>query len=448
MRTRFLAFCGVMLASWWCVSSSWGENYDWIGGDGNWNEPANWDPNSVPGAGDAAGIDDGSVTVSGEVAAYTHLSGNLITSGDTVFSGGLLVFGNFSSSHRIQNNYFIQLPYDQAQFSAREVQNNDLFEVQNGTVNVSGAFINNGLYWQTSNRGVVNVGSLIGSDTSSITFQQIYGSVLTSRNESGNLVGGITVSETGTADLSQSTVFIQVNGIQFADSNTDYTLIENGVSALPANVSSNLYDLTISDDNLVATLKTDLTSTGVFGAVKPVVGADSLILYTSYEGDSFWRFLNWLGNSSNLDVQPGTDPSSILLSLAGMGDVDSLIWDLSFSDYNNVILSLTPLNPQPSVPEPASYLLLLIGTILLPKAPPSGRGGRRQADGVGGAALLTPPPLPQNSKPSPPFTPPKFYGKVKILPHFRTTPRLKPHPPSEGNSHPACCTGTPPKGRG
>ncbi|MDO5113579.1 MAG: PEP-CTERM sorting domain-containing protein, partial [Planctomycetia bacterium] len=366
-------FCGVMLVSWWCISPSCGENYNWIGSNGNWDEAANWDPNGVPGAGDAVNIGDGSsVTVSGEVAAHTILHGNLITSDDTVVSNMLVVHGNFSSSHRIQNNYLIQLSDAQAQFSASEVQNNDLFEVSGGgTVNISGAFTlgdasNDSWYTQFSNCGVVNVGSLaIGSNNSDITFVQLHGSVLTSRNESGNLVGGITVSETGTADLSKGTVAVGVWGIQFADSNTDYTLIENGVSALPANVSSNVYDLTISDDNLVATLKTDLTSTGVFGAVKPVDGADSLILYTNLEGTSFNLFLrDILSYNPSLDIQPGTDPSSILLSLAGMGDADSLIWDLS-SFYPNAILSLTPLNPHPSVPEPASWLLLLIGTTIL-----------------------------------------------------------------------------------
>ncbi|MDO4584497.1 MAG: PEP-CTERM sorting domain-containing protein [Planctomycetia bacterium] len=374
MRTRFLAFCGVMLVSWWCISPSCGENYNWIGSNGNWDEAANWDPNGVPGNWDSAFISSGTVTVSGDVTASVSLSGNLTTSGDTVFSGGLSVRGNFSSSHRIQNNYPIQLSDAQAQFSAREVQNNDLFEVRGGgTVNISGAFTlgdasNDSWYTQFSNRGVVNVGSLaIGSNNSGITFVQAYGSVLTSRNESGNLVGGITVSETGTADLSKGTVVISVWGIQFADSNTDYTLIENGVSALPANVSSNVYDLTISDDNLVATLKTDLTSTGVFGAVKPVDGADSLILYTNLEGNSFDFLLkDLLSYNPSLDVQPGTDPSSILLSLAGMGDADTLIWDLStLTLYSNAILSLTPLNPHPSVPEPASWLLLLIGTTIL-----------------------------------------------------------------------------------
>ncbi|MDO4585491.1 MAG: PEP-CTERM sorting domain-containing protein [Planctomycetia bacterium] len=51
-----------------------------------------------------------------------------------------------------------------------------------------------------------------------------------------------------------------------------------------------------------------------------------------------------------------------------MGDWDSLIWDLSRFD-DNAMLSTTPFSPQPSVPvpEPATWLLLLLGTAFLLK---------------------------------------------------------------------------------
>lgn len=381
MKMKFLTLCGVLLAGLWFVSPSWGENICVRLGGGDWNDPMRWHSNRVPGNGDIAQISDDSIT--GFSGTHTNLTiemidGSLITSGDTVLSGSSLDLrgGHFNSSLQILlcNDGRIRVYERHALFSANQVQNNGTFHVEvRVTVNVSDSFIvgdasKNGTYIQGSNSGVVNVGSLsIGSDISRISFLQCYGTVLTSKDESGILSGGITISETGTANLSQGIVAVDVWGIQFANSNTDYTLIENGVSTLPANISSNVYDMSISGNSLVASLKTDLTSTGTFGAVKPEEGAESLTLYTNLEGEAFDNFVNWLGTGNRtLNIQGGTDPSSILLSLTGMGDMDSLIWDLAYL-YPTAMLSTSPFPPQPSVPEPATWLLLLFGTVLLLK---------------------------------------------------------------------------------
>lgn len=400
MKIKIWILCGVMLAGWWGVSASWGVDYTWNGSNGDWNEETNWTPTGVPfGNGDSATINSGSVTgFSGEYPALRiSLSGTLTASDDVELPYSFLNLhagGNFSSQNTVVISGsvgHIMLTENGTQFSASEVQlkgeryfanrggtatvgtfkiEEGAIEQYSGVANVGTLSIGSadgwGIYRQYG--GVANVGTLsMNSDNSQINFYQGYGEALTYRDGDGKLVGGITISETGAADLSQGTMEVVVRGLQFTNSNIAYTLIENGVSALPANVFSNVYDLRISDDDLVAILKTDLTSTGVFGAVKPT--GNSLTLYTNLEGDDFDDLRSWLDeNNMSLDVEKGTEPSSFLLSLTGMGDWDSLIWDLSRFD-DHAMLSTTPFSPQPSVPvpEPATWFLLLLGTAFLLK---------------------------------------------------------------------------------
>ncbi|MDO4585538.1 MAG: PEP-CTERM sorting domain-containing protein [Planctomycetia bacterium] len=343
MKIKIWILCGGMLAGWWGMSASWGMVYTWNGFIGDWNEETNWAPIGVPGSGDTVFITGPHANVTGFSGNYDdleinlHFLGTLTVSDDVKLSQDSFLDINISGSFHIS---------------------------QDGRFSVPVVDMYNGSYTQSG--GIANIDKLsMKSANTRIVFCQERGEALTYRDDNGNLVGGITISDT--ADISQGTVSVDVFGIQFTNSNIAYTLIENGVSALPANVSSNVYDLRISDDDLVATLRTDLTSTGVFGAVKPT--GNSLTLYTNLEGEDFDDLRSWLHACNlSLDFEKGAEPSSFLLSLTGMGDLDSLIWDLSRFD-DNAMLSTTPFSPQPSVPvpEPATWLLLLLGTAFLLK---------------------------------------------------------------------------------
>ncbi|MDO4584325.1 MAG: hypothetical protein Q4D62_09505, partial [Planctomycetia bacterium] len=242
-------------------------------------------------------------------------------------------------------------------------------EISGGTLNLTGRLsvgnttISTGLL--TISGGVVKVGSLsMGSETSKITFLQNSGKALTYRDANENLVAGITNSGTAATLQYYGTVAVDVEGIQFADSNAVYTLIDGGVSAAPKSTSSNLYDLSILDGDLNASLKNDLPSEGIFGALEPT--GDSLILYTNLEGDLFNDLLGWLDEKNeSLAVTEGTSPSSLVLSLLDMGDMNSLIWDLSA--FNTEFGTNAMLYQPSQVPEPATWCLLLFGTVFFLK---------------------------------------------------------------------------------
>lgn len=299
-------------------------------------------------------VRDGTVTVSGffNVGNRSVGTGYYIQSGGTVngtSTGVCMYLGRGSNDNS---------PYTTG-----------VAEISGGTLDLKGRLAlgnttaSTGLL--TISGGVVKVGELsMGSNTSKITFLQNSGNALTYRDGAGNLVAGITNSGTAATLQYYGTIAVDVEGIQFADSDTIYTLIDGGVSAAPKNTSSNLYDLTILDGDLNASLKNDLPSEGAFGALEPT--GDSLILYTNLEGDLFNDLLGWLDEKNeSLAVTEGTSPSSLVLSLLDMGDVNSLIWDLSA--FNTEFGANAMLYQPSQVPEPATWWLLLFGTVFFLK---------------------------------------------------------------------------------
>jgi hypothetical protein len=74
--------------------------YTWGGGSGSWDEPANWNPNGIPGPADFVLVSSGTVslTAATEVARFrienlASVTGNFdLTATDSlIWSGGMLV---------------------------------------------------------------------------------------------------------------------------------------------------------------------------------------------------------------------------------------------------------------------------------------------------------------------------------------------------------------------
>ncbi|MDO4550315.1 MAG: PEP-CTERM sorting domain-containing protein [Planctomycetia bacterium] len=388
MKTKFWVLGIVLLAGLWCASPSWGRNYEWVGGTGDWDSPVNWDPPGRPSAGDNVTILSGSVSAENTI----NLIRGTLTVNDGSVSAGVYInldYGTLTvSGGSVSAEDTINLTRGTLTVNDGSVSAGDTIRLDYGTLTINGGSVSaewdiNLFYGTlTVSGGSVSAGNRISLYGGTLTFQQRNGNALTSRDGTGKLIGGITAS-----GFSGTAVTVDVLGIQFANSGTTYTLIDCPRTSSPPTLSSNLYNLDIVNYDLVANLKTNLLTTGTVGAVKPENETDTLTVYTNItdnltdDNDLFDQLLEWLGdNNGTLGFSKGTDPSSILLSLNGMGGMDTLIWDLS-TDPDNRFSNVTLTFPSPSsaVPEPATWLLLALGSILLLKRniPLFQRGGSR-----------------------------------------------------------------------
>ncbi|MDO4576266.1 MAG: PEP-CTERM sorting domain-containing protein [Planctomycetia bacterium] len=399
MKKKFGILCGVLFVGLCAASPVWGERakIGWIGGNnGDWNESSNWYGGEVPGDGSHAQIDTGSVNVVGLSGSYTDLeisvsNNNSITlDGDIVFGGDCLVKGynngKFESSYMVQlrDRAFIDL--DKATFNVNNLKiTGGKLRGNFSTINISTLEIGSDSDSGTSLMQVLT-GDFVKVDHLSIKSEtatlELINNIGPEKDENGNLLGGITISPSGTVDLSKGTVKLTSGSPAFIHSETVYTLIENGVKELPANFSSNLFYAGISNGNLTAKIKEDLPTEGVYGAVK--LTEDSLTLYSNLEGDAFDTFWSTFNDPSvPFNVQKGSSPFSIVISKNSLSatNTDIFIWDFTY--WNDMVnssgweeyygspfdaqLSPIPYASNIPVPEPATWWMLLLGSVLVLK---------------------------------------------------------------------------------
>lgn len=343
MKTRFWMFIGVMSTGLWSVSPSLGVEYTWNGGTGDWGTASNWTPTGIPGNGDVAVINNG--TVSGLSGTYSNF--NLKLHGGELHCNNLLFF----------SDNIIEITGGNLYYQTRQT----LF-LQNSSMSIRGGAycefdITNGCQLEMLESTLTISGSVVKAST----LNQSSNFLLRFLQDSSYGLG--TLDLISRSYIDEGTVAVDVEGIHYANSNTVYTLIDCPMSKDWSSVSSNLYSLN-TENGLFASLKSDLPSAGSLGSLK--LAGDSLTLCSNLEGEEFNLLFSWLDKrNEDMNIQKANS-SSLVISLSGIADVDSLIWDLSaFNEqYNtNAILYQAPSH---SVPEPSTWLLLLLGISSIP----------------------------------------------------------------------------------
>ncbi|MDO4576240.1 MAG: PEP-CTERM sorting domain-containing protein [Planctomycetia bacterium] len=231
-----------------------------------------------------------------------------------------------------------------------------------GTVNVTGGTLN---VMENLRVGLNGTGTMtVSGGATSITTKNLYlpdnGSSLTFVMDD-NQFTPITV--TGTTELYGTLTADFGGGLQFTKDES-LTLIKSTSSTASGLTDSDYFTVSKSGSNIVATVRTDLLPDDRSNRGVAEISADNV--FTFYTGlwedpDLLDLFVTWLNDANkNLNAQ-AVDLGGVLVQVPTNSFY--ALWD--FSEFNtatgaNVVFSQTPI-----VPEPASWMLLLLGLCVL-----------------------------------------------------------------------------------